>query len=140
MTRSRPARGVTPSPTPPSVRAAIENSPPLGLTIRAGVCDLSALLIESRSAGCLKWVTGGKTRDEYMFPELLQIADTVRSAGSPKVLRRQGCQHDVIHTVDSATPLRRRLSGYAKKEPILSPKKSALGHAGTRYRDEVAVH
>jgi hypothetical protein len=28
------------------------------------------------------WVTGGKTLNEYMFSELPQVADIVRSAGS----------------------------------------------------------
>ena len=42
--------------------------------------EIGDMVIESRSAGCLNWVKCGKTLSEYMFSELLQIADIL---GSP---------------------------------------------------------
>ena len=53
--------------------------------------DIADCVIDQGPVKCLLWVTGGKTPSEYMFSELPQLADIVRSAfdhlENPLVLR-----------------------------------------------------
>ena len=53
------------------------------------------------------WVTGGKTRSEYMFSELPQIADIVRSIGRPGLFEInlvEGVNSDLIDASSHAEP------------------------------------
>jgi hypothetical protein len=52
------------------------------LTIPPDVLDIAGAVIDWRSVECLLWVTDGKTPSEYIFSELLQVADIARSASS----------------------------------------------------------
>ena len=49
-------------------------------SLSPGLSEIANVMIELRSVECLLWVTGGKTPSEYMFSELPQVADIVRSA------------------------------------------------------------
>jgi hypothetical protein len=74
------------SPSPNVAHAKLLEPCTLDLVLRSLTPHVSLPKQDDDGQRCPSWVMGGKTRDEYMFSELPQIADIVESAVSPRPL------------------------------------------------------